>query len=142
LQFKSDRVAAEWSSVALNQLLKGIVMLADEYALTAHTWPFFITCVYRTPAENDACYGGHGDHLSGVHVEWRGVDVRTRDQDPSAVMDVTTWVNDRWSYDPTRPGMKVCLNEGEGPGSTGNHLHFQVHPRTVAMVGSDEHASG
>jgi hypothetical protein len=90
-------------------------------------WDFYLTCIHRSPAENDALYGGKGDHLSGVHVSWRGVDVRTMGVDPSAVLDVTTATNDSWIYDPAREGMKVALLEGgRDVGSSGPHLHFQI----------------
>ena len=133
--FKSDRIAAEWADPLLNQKLKSIVTAAAERALQRWDWEFFITCIHRTPEENDALYGGRGDHLTGVHVVWRGVDVRTRGVDPSAVLDITTNVNDSWLYDSAREGMLVALPEGgKDFGSSGAHLHFQVSPVTIERV--------
>lgn len=130
--FKSDRVNAEWHSDDLNAILRQIVSEAASYASARHDWEFFLTCIHRTPMENDVLYGGNGDHLDGVHVEWRGVDVRTWGIDPGAVLDVATFVNDRWRYDPSRPGMNVALIEGDGAaGSSARHLHLQVSPKTV-----------
>lgn len=132
MRFKSVRIEAEWASPKLSPLLRDILIAASGRALERWEWEFFITCIYRTPEENDALYGGKGDHLTGVHPSWRGVDVRILGVDPGAVLDVTTTVNDSWVYDPAREGMKVALLEGgRDVGSTGAHLHFQVSPATA-----------
>ncbi len=135
MRFKEPRVEAEWNDPRLNPLLKKIVTDAAGRALERWNWEFLLTCVYRTPLENDVIYGGKGDHLSGVHTNWRGVDVRTIMTDPAAILDITTTVNDFYSYDPAREGMRVALPEGgKDFGSTGAHLHLQVSPATVGRA--------
>ncbi len=131
MKFKTDRVASEWGNGHLHPLLRRIVSEAANRADQRWEWEFTLTCVYRTEEENDALYGGTGKHRIGVHTDWRGVDVRTRDVDPSAVLDITTKINDDWIYDPNRDGMRVALPEGNGAGSSGAHLHFQVCSMTT-----------
>lgn len=96
-------------------------MEAAEYARENWAWNFTITSIFRTRAEDAAL------NASGIHVDWRAVDVRTRGLSQEAVRDVTVYINNRWVYDPTRPNLKVCFSEPHG---TGPHGHFQVHPRT------------
>jgi hypothetical protein len=133
VRFKELRVEAEWNDPRPNPLLKKIVTDAAGRALERWNWEFLVTCIYRTPLENDVLYGGKGDHLSGVHTTWRGVDVRTIMTDPAAILDITTTVNDEYQYDADRQGMRVALPEGgKDFGSTGAHLHFQVSPATVS----------
>jgi len=130
------QVAEEWRR-KIHPILRGIVEDAEDYA-TVYPWEFFVTCIMRTPAENDACYGGKGDHLDGVHVEGRGIDIRTRDVDEWAVKGLVGYVNNRFIYDPERPKMKVALYEPAGYGSTAQHLHLQAHPRTRMAYMTEE----
>ncbi len=134
MKFKSDRIAAEWADPRLSPLLKQITMAAAGRALERWEWVFTLTCIYRTPEENDALYQNDGKHLTGVHTLWRGLDIRTRDADPSAVLDISTFLNDWWDYDPSRDGMRVALLEGGGAGSSAPHLHCQVSQATVERV--------
>ena len=64
---------------------------------------------------------------SGIHCEWRAVDVRTRGRSSAAVEDVARYANEKWVYDPRRPRLRVCFAEPHG---TGPHAHFQVHANT------------
>lgn len=131
MNFKTARVAQEWNDPRLDPLLKRIVTEAAGRAIERWNWSMTLTCIFRTSEENDALYSGDGKHLTGVHVVGRGVDVRTQDADPSAVLDITTFTNDRWTYDPERDGMRVALPEGSGIGSSGPHLHFQCSSATL-----------
>lgn len=131
MRFKTERIGVEWNSGQVNPLLHAIVLKAADRAAQRWNWDFVLTCIYRSPDENDALYGSSGRHRTGVHVLWRAVDIRTRDADPSAVLDITTYINDRYEYDPGREGMHVALPEGGGMlGSTAAHLHLQVSPET------------
>lgn len=132
MKFKTDRIRKEWLGPGLvwPELL-GIVDDASDFANDLYQWEFVITCLLRTPEENDKLYAGDGTHLRGVHVEGRGCDVRTRGIDPDAIAGVSGYINSKYVYDPERPNYLVCLPEKTGPGSSGRHLHFQVHPRTV-----------
>ena len=133
--FASARIAQEWASGKLAPLLAVIVNGAIEMGATFNSWVPTLTCIYRTPEENDALYGGHGDHLTGVHVLWRGVDMRIFDAPFRAVGTLTDWANANWIYDPARRSLRVCLLEGRVVDeSSGPHLHFQVSPATIAAA--------
>ena len=121
LRFVSERVEREWDDQRLSREVKEIVTEASDYAERRWGWNFTVTSIYRTPREDAAL------RASGIHVDWRAVDVRTRGQSREAVDDVTRYINNRWVYDSTRPHLKVCFAEPHG---TGPHGHYQVHPRT------------
>jgi hypothetical protein len=121
LKFVSERQEREWNDPKLSKRVKEIVTEASKYAEKKWGWNFTITSIHRTPAEDAAL------NASGIHVDWRAVDVRTRGQSQEVNADVTNYINGRWAYDPTRPHMKVCFSEAHG---TGPHGHYQVHPRT------------
>lgn len=129
IQFKSDRISKEWHSTTIDPLLKEIVSSAADQAFDVGWMPFLLTCCHRTPEENDALYGGHGDHLEGVHVRWRGVDVSIHDVDPHAMRAVVDSINAEWQYDLERPHLLVALLEGSYP--TVPHLHLQTCPSTT-----------
>ena len=83
--------------------------LEDETGLT-----FTVTSYYR---EGDP--GVHGQ------IPVRGQDLRMRSRVVGEA--IQSLINDRWVYDPNRPGLKCCLLHGEGANM---HLHLQVHPNT------------
>jgi len=121
LKFVSERQEREWNDPKLSKRVKEIVTEAAEYAEENWGWNFTITSIHRTPAEDAAL------HASGIHVDWRAVDVRTKGQKQKVIDDVTNYINSRWSYDAARPNLKVCFAEPHG---TGPHGHYQVHPKT------------
>jgi hypothetical protein len=121
MKFASTRIEAEWNDPRLSRKVKEIVTEAAEYARQNWQWEFTITSIFRTPQEDAAL------HASGIHVDWRAVDVRTRGRSQQAIMDVTNHLNNRWVYDPTRPNLKVCFSEPHG---SGPHAHYQVHLRS------------
>lgn len=124
MKFKAEsatRLKKEWDSPKLAPMVKQIVEDAAKYALTKFNWEFTITSIFRTKAEDAAL------HASGIHSEWRAVDVRTKDQNQDTVNAVANYINKKYSYDPSRPGMKVCFKEPHG---NGVHAHYQVHPKT------------
>jgi len=124
MKFKTqsaERLEQEWNDTKLASNIRQIVDDAAGYAKTTHNWDFVITSIHRTPAEDAAL------HASGIHIEWRAVDMRTRDQKQEAIDDVAHYVNKKYAYDPTRPHLKVCFKEMHGSAA---HAHYQVHPRT------------
>lgn len=121
LKFVSTRVEREWNDRRLSPRVKAIVNEAAGYAAERWGWNFTLTSIHRTPAEDAAL------HASGIHVDWRAVDVRTRGRSREAIDDVTRYINRRWIYDPARPNLKVCFAEPHG---TGPHAHYQVYART------------
>lgn len=75
-----------------------------------------VTCSYRKKR--------HAHDLHGV-LPVRAKDIRSWCyDDPKAIAKA---INDRWTYDPTRPTRVVALYHDSGNGS---HIHLQVHPRT------------
>ncbi len=105
LRFVSARVEREWNDRRLSPKVKAIVNEAAGYAAERWGWNFTLTSIHRTPAEDAAL------HASGIHVDWRAVDVRTRGRSREAIDDVTRYINRRWIYDPARPNLKVCFAE-------------------------------
>lgn len=140
MQFKSGRIEEEWLSEGLqgpksvSPLLRYLLNAFEGYTVALYDWEPLVTCLIRTPEENDVLYGGHGDHLNGVHVEGRGADVRIFDESREAVSAAVDWLNQRWVYDPDRPEKKVALMEGCGAGSSAPHLHLQVCHATIQVV--------
>jgi hypothetical protein len=121
MKFVSTRVEEEWDDPRLARKVREIVTEAAEYARAKFNWEFTLTSIFRTPAEDAAL------RASGIHVDWRAVDVRTRGQRQEVIDDVTNHINNAWVYDPTRPNLKVCFSEPHG---SGPHAHYQVHPRS------------
>lgn len=141
MQFETDRIKAEFSRLQpaspggplVTLMLLHVLTSIDNYAQAIWNWDIMLTCLLRTPEENDACYGGLGDHLTGVHVVGRGGDIRTHEVPPETVQKTADWINDQLIYDPTRPKYLVAFIEGAGAiGSTAPHLHIQCHPNTVS----------
>lgn len=120
MKFLTPRLEAEWKDKRLALTTK--LVLADAAARAAKLgWEFTITCIYRTPAEDMAVNG------SGIHVDWRAVDIRTRDQKLDTVERVVAETNNAWQYDPARPLMVVAYAKPHG---TGPHLHIQTCAKT------------
>lgn len=101
-------------------------------------WDPMLTEVLRTPLENDLCYGGHGDHMTGVHVVGRGVDISIATVAPLLVDALLRNINDDWIYDPARSGMRCALLHQSrfdpGPPSRPAivpHVHLQAYPSTL-----------
>ena len=137
--FKAERIRAEWFGASLgpariNPTMKEVALDAITFA-EALGWDPMLTCILRTPAENDVLYGGHGDHFTGVHVDGRGVDIRTVDVSPAHVAAVVAHINQTWVYapgDPTRVAKRCAFLEDDcNPGSSAPHLHLQVFPTTA-----------
>lgn len=154
MRFKSERIRAEWFGAdqdgrRITPTMKEVALQAIRFAET-HDWDPELTEVLRTPLENDLCYGGHGDHMMGVHVVGRGVDVSIRGISRELVRAVIDHVNADWVYDPARPLMRCALLH-EKPAEPGPpyrppivpHLHLQVFPTTVERTFPDDRrASG
>ena len=68
----------------------------------------------------------------GVHgtLPLRALDERCRHK-PTGTM-IEDYINSKWTYDPDRPEMRVCMYHDVGKGP---HLHYQVHPKTIRNVG-------
>jgi hypothetical protein len=120
--FASPRVEQEWTSGPVSPTTASILLDGQEYALNRWAWIFTLTCIYRTPEEDKLLEG------SGIHCTWRAVDIRDRDVSPEAVVDLTTYLNRHYVYDPQRTALTVCYSKPHG---TGPHVHLQSHLRTV-----------
>ena len=121
MRFATARVRAEWADARLDPRLKAVASDVAAYARRRWKWQFTVTSIYRTP-EEDKVLGA-----SGIHCEWRALDVRTRGRSLAAIEDVARYANSRWIYDPKRPRLVICFTEPHG---TGPHAHFQVHANT------------
>ena len=77
----------------------------------------------------------------GVHRYGRGLDVDVCDKAvymggilPEEAIYIVELINMRYEYDPKRPRMRVAIYGDLDPnGKHWNHIHFQVHDRTVAI---------
>lgn len=124
MKFKPEiasRLEKEWNDIKLVPLVRAIVEDAAQHALVKWKRDFMVPSIHRTSEEDAAL------NASGIHVEWRAIDVRIRDQSPQSVDDVANYINNKYVYDPARPSLKVCFKEPHG---SGVHAHFQVHPKT------------
>ena len=95
----------------INKTLRVILLWVEKET----GFEFTITSLYRM---NDI--GVHGQ------LPLRGTDLRVRDLMSGKVLEEL--VNDKWTYDPTRPDKKCAYLHGSGANL---HLHLQVHPNTV-----------
>lgn len=124
MKFKTEnaqRLQDEWNDPKLASMVKTIVNDSAQYAKTKWNWDFVITSIHRTAAEDAAL------HASGIHVDWRAVDVRTNDRTQQEIDDAADYINGKYIYDAARPALKVCFKEPHG---NGVHAHYQVHPHT------------
>ena len=121
ITFNSLEIERDFYGKEIHSLLRMIVLDAAEQAMNKHGWIFHVTSLLRT-ADEDRALGG-----SGVHVDGRGCDIRTKGVPARTVEAVAKYVNERWIYDPQRPQYLVCFIKPHG---TGPHAHFQSHPRT------------
>lgn len=137
MRFASLRIAEEYEA-KINPFLRGLLEDAQDFAASLFQWNLFVTCLLRTPEENDKLYGGKGTHLTGVHVDGRGADIRTRDVDPEHVYGLAGYLNERYTYDPDRPLLHVALFEDGISRGSGAHLHLQCHPHTRNRHFSEE----
>lgn len=71
IDFKSPRLAEEWRSPLLPQLLRDLTLWLAARRLAGTGRRSVVTCIFRTFAENRALAA-----KSLTHVEWRAVDVR------------------------------------------------------------------
>ncbi len=106
--------------IALSQLafvdpkLRGMALAAE----ASFRVEFEVTSLFRI-----------GD--TGVHgtMPLRGIDLGCKVQ---AFGDlVAAFINDRWTYDPTRPEKMCCTCHATNNG--GLHLHLQSHPNTMRI---------
>ena len=110
----------------LHPMLQAVFFRAAERAYAEFGKSLLITSMFR----ND----------DGVHQYGRGLDVDVCDKVkykgglyPFMAACITHRVESAYKYDPTRPKMKVVIYGNLDPkGKHWNHIHFQVHDRTVA----------
>jgi hypothetical protein len=123
-----DRADDFW---LLHPKLQAVIFDAAVYAFKRFGKTLLITSMFR----NDG----------GVHQYGRGVDIDvcqgkvyegglTPLEAEELASDIDTW----WVYDPKRQDLTVVVYKLEGEaakkfGAHKNHIHFQVHGRTVAI---------
>ena len=110
----------------LHPKLRAVFFRAVTTVYWNHTKALLITSMFRD--------------TGGVHRCGRGLDVDVCDKTiyeggllPLEAYRLTNTINSLYTYDPERPGMKVAIYGDLDPkGKHWNHIHFQVHDRTVA----------
>lgn len=71
----------------------------------------------------------HANDLHGVNPV-RAIDIRSWCYSKGLAEKIEKEINNRWSYDPSRPDMVVAKIHDIG---NGIHFHIQVHPYTVEV---------
>ncbi len=117
LNFLSNKFKEQFDDIRLSKLLRVIVFAAAAYTNHKFDRPLYITSVFR-------------DGDKGVHGYWRGVDADNDNILIANKIDIVDFINMTFIYDPERPKFKVCIHHTV-KGHGGDHLHFQVHPRTT-----------
>jgi hypothetical protein len=121
ITFNSLDMENDFYSKQVSSLLRRVVLDAAEYSMNTFGWILHGTSLLRSEEEDKALRG------SGVHVDGRGFDIRTRGIPKKTVEALAKYVNTRWEYDSSRPRLLVLFVKTHG---TGPHGHFQVHPKT------------
>ena len=114
--FPEPKLRKQWESGNLDPRLESMVMICE--ALWSRDMPpraVVVTSIQR-PKTTD----------SGVHADWRGVDIRTRDIPNSMVDEAAQKINRTFVYG---GGFNAALVHDVGYGI---HLHLQVPPPRIA----------
>lgn len=97
-------------------------LLIDVICWVASEYGFVLTESYREQL-----------HKNDLHGTWpvRANDLRTWCYvEENKAKGIEEAINDRWAYDPNRPGMNVAWIH-QNRNAQGVHFHIQVHPNTV-----------
>lgn len=112
INFKTLELRQQWNSGKLNPRLQVIVMAVAEKIALDYNCVLFITSLFRP-----------GD--KGVHVYWRGIDIRTRNLLPGEAQNLTDWINNNFIYDMDRTNMKTAILHTIGKKAQ-LHIHLQT----------------
>ncbi|MCP3940930.1 MAG: hypothetical protein GY710_05545 [Desulfobacteraceae bacterium] len=71
-------------------------------------------------------------HVNDLHGEEpvRAVDLRSWCYPEDLAYKIRDEINEKWIYDPARPGKKVAIVHDVGKGI---HFHVQTHPNTIEV---------
>ena len=98
-----------------DHMLIGIICLvASEYGL-------FLTEAWR--------YKKHPNDVHGTEPG-RGKDLRYRIYPRKIAYEIMDEINNKWQYDPKRPGKQCCIINGKG---NNRHLHIQTHQSCLSL---------
>ncbi len=125
LTFLDQRVMEEWESRQLSEMTRLIVLDGARFASEFLGWIFRVTSIYRS-LDEDKALGG-----TGIHHQWRAVDIRTKDRPQSDVDHIVAYLNGRYVYDPARLSKPIAYGREHG---SGPHLHLQSHPNSIART--------
>jgi len=111
----------------LHPMLQAVFFDAAQYVFKKYHKAFLITSMFRD--------------TGGVHQYWRGLDVDVCDKTiyegglmTHQAEQVVKYINRYFTYDIERSYMRVAIyGELDPKGKHWNHIHFQVHDRTVAI---------
>lgn len=121
--FPTSRILREWNDI--DPLLYQIFMELVERAWPESSIDCRLTCIHRTDEEERLAGGKTGIHTVGP--PFRAIDIGGRDFSQAQLDSTASWLNQRWTYDPTQPSLNVAFVRPHG---TGPHIHLQVSPRT------------
>jgi len=123
ITFRNSELERQWdTSPRRHPMLVTVVEDLCTAVYDEFGWLPLVTSFIRTKEEDDELGG------SGIHVEGRALDFRTRGIPKTVVDWAVSYVNGKYQYDPERPALPVAYAKPHG---NGPHLHLQVHNRTV-----------
>jgi hypothetical protein len=111
----------------LRQADTWLLEILDLAAELAEPTTIRITSIYRTPKEDIAAGGKSGVHYTIPHraIDIAGSTFKGVHGVLYELRKLANKINRQWSYDPSRPQLKVAVAHGPVP-----HLHIQTHPNT------------
>ncbi len=132
LQFKTPLIEQQWAvAVKAGLPIVKIVEYFVELSINDLKKEPIMTCFLRTQAEEDALYPNQKGKVS-LHdpLYKRAADMRTKMYTDEEIQYLKDKINERFEYDPTRPGKFQCALAHKIDTSA-YHFHLQCHPRTA-----------
>jgi len=116
---QSPLLAREFAE-RLDPIVRAIYLELEHHVLTVYRIPLIITCVERTPLENQKAGGvPRSAHLKQDGYYVRALDMRTKNLSETAIRDVVSRVARVWG------AMAHCIRHT----GTADHIHLNVNLR-------------
>lgn len=129
INFKTERIAAEWYDLRLDKRLRVILYALAGYCFDKYQKFLVITELSRSEAERREIYADDPvmREKVGVHEVWRAADVRTHEFTSAEIQDLVGWLNDCFEYSNGKP---TALAHDV----SGYHIHIQVDGDGVTRI--------
>lgn len=95
INFKTPRIRDEFAQLPTkNPAMFDLLDRLNSWVANTYKKDITITCIYRTPEENDALYNGLLERPKGSpHVYWKAVDLRSRGFTQVELSAICAWLN-------------------------------------------------